>query len=1159
MSQRSSQGPFTQGPPEVIMIDDSDDEELPPVSSIASTSRNTLSGQTKQEAALIISEESDSAQAEEISGSVEGLPQEPPASGQPQATPHVQRQVVTNAANAGEDVEMEDPAEGPSSSRLATPPPREAVDAAPGEQAASAAEPRSVAISTSLAGPGIRLADVLKSPAPPERSLSSASPSRSQTHSHAGPSVLMDGSRPRAMGSVQGEVPYEEALQAAARATAAQRTAESAQLVRPVANTVTSSTVQRFDRDSTSEAFASPVGALADPATTSAPSEIADAKSFADLSEAKASEAHVVTSEPQRTPAWHPQGVLYPESRSISTPQELVDLVANPDPSLDLNAVAELARGLPAGPGGIGMSASIDLAESGELLLRTLQASNLQLAAGQVLQYAPSVQPRHGLPAHPDVLRTGLVYSPAMMLHCPPQNMDEDPEVYDRHPEQPKRISEIYQKLVAHGCAMRMKKINIREVTKEETMLVHEEGVWDGVEITAFHTLDVLGLISQQLEASSSLYINQHSAKCARLSAGGVIEMVDAVVSGTIRNGFAIVRPPGHHAEPSKSMGFCFYNNVAIATKWVMEKYKNAVKPVKRVLILDWKRGATSTRDVHHGNGTQDAFWSDPNVLYISVHRHEDGKFFPGGEDGGMDKVGGGAGCGFNVNIPWPAAGMGDGEYIAAFQHIVMPIAYEFNPDLVIISAGFDAAYGDPLGECLVLPAAYAHMTYMLSGLAEGRCVAALEGGYNLEAIANSALKVTETLLGDPAPMPANLTCNALASATIRQVKRAQSRYWRSIHWDDNDPSAYDDAGLPAYSLSDVLRSHREAELLSTLPLALIPMGDPKETIVDETGVVRGKGRNVMTLPHSKEDDDEGQYDCRGSVICSADLLDRTPPRKTILLFAHSLGDVRIERPGLDIYAEKEAAHLVDATRTILDWALARDIGILDVSVPSLAASNEHAVDAVASGEALSRLQKVQTAADQLLLYIWDNYLSLVLGAKTDVILIGHGSACEAIMTLLKNREPTQFTKQVKAIVHVLAHSTIPVLPKDRPELRAWYGQVSKVFLPHDHALFAVGAQERFGRRLGNIERAPAAPPGTRERPIDLLHRAASDILQFIEKQLAAHTLNGSAGQQPKKKTISAAPLASPRDSLHPAGMPNGSAPMVADSDEVVFVSSAQS
>ncbi|CEH15291.1 Histone deacetylase complex, catalytic component HDA1 [Ceraceosorus bombacis] len=1149
MSQRSSQGPFTQGPPEVIMIDDSDDEELPPVSSIVSTSRNTLSGQTKQEAVLITSEESDSAQAEEISGSVEAFPQEAPAAGQPQATLHAQRQIVTNAANAGEDVEMEDAAQGPSS-RLATPPPPQAIDSAPGEQVESAAEPRSVAISTALAGPGIRLADVLKSPALPERSLSSVSPGRSQTHSHAGPSVLMDGSRPRAMGSVQGEVPYEEALQAAARATAAQRTADPAQSVRPVANTVISSTVQRFDRDSTSEASASPVRALAEPATTSASSEIADAKGPADPSEAKASDAHVITSEPQRTPAWHPQGVLYPESRSISTPQELIDLVADPDPSLDLTAVAELARGLPAGPGGVGMSASIDLAESGELLLRTLQASNLQLAAAQVLQYAPSVQPRHGLPAHADVLRTGLVYSPAMMLHCPPQNMDEDPEVYDRHPEQPKRISEIYQKLVAHGCAMRMKKINIREVKKEETMLVHEEGVWDGVEITAFHTLDVLGLISQQLEASSSLYINQHSAKCARLSAGGVIEMVDAVVSGTIRNGFAIVRPPGHHAEPSKSMGFCFYNNVAIATKWVMEKYRNAPKPVKRVLILDW--------DVHHGNGTQDAFWSDPNVLYISVHRHEDGKFFPGGEDGGMDKVGGGAGCGFNVNIPWPAAGMGDGEYIAAFQHIVMPIAYEFNPDLVIISAGFDAAYGDPLGECLVLPAAYAHMTYMLSGLAEGRCVAALEGGYNLEAIANSALKVTETLLGDPAPMPANLTCNALASATIRQVKRAQSRYWKSIHWDDNDPAAYDDAGLPAYSLSDVLRSHREAELLSTLPLALIPMGALEAPIVDETGVVRGKARNVMTLPQSKEDDDERQYDYRGSVICSADLLDRTPPRKTILLFAHSLGDVRIERPGLDIYAEKEAAHLVDASRSILEWALARDIGILDVSVPSLSASNEHAVDVVASGEALSRLQKVQSAADKLLLYIWDNYLSLVLGAKTDVILIGHGSACEAIMTLLKNREPTQFTNQVKAVVHVLAHSTIPVLPKDRPELRAWYGRVSRVFLPHDHALFAVGAQERFGRRLGNIERAPAAAPGTRERPIDLLHRAAPDILQFIENQLAAPILNGSAGLQPKK-TSSAAPLASPRDSLHPGGMPNGSAPMVPDSDDVVFVSSAQS
>ena len=231
----------------------------------------------------------------------------------------------------------------------------------------------------------------------------------------------------------------------------------------------------------------------------------------------------------------------------------------------------------------------------------------------------------------------------------------------------------------------------------------------------------LLDVPTSLLEIYSSLYVNVHSAKCARLSCGGLIELADAVASRRIRNGFAVIRPPGHHAEPQAAMGFCFYNNVAVATKWLQKKYADGPDQIKKVLILDW--------DVHHGNGTQKAFENDPSVLYMSLHRFEDGTFYPGTTYGSMTSVGHGEGTGYSVNVPWPSAGMGDADYIYAFNQVIMPIAHEFGPDMVMISAGFDAADGDQLGECFVTPAGYAHMTHMLSSLADGRVVVALEVG----------------------------------------------------------------------------------------------------------------------------------------------------------------------------------------------------------------------------------------------------------------------------------------------------------------------------------------------------------------------------------------------------------------------------------------------
>ncbi|KAI0223044.1 Histone deacetylase hda1, partial [Massospora cicadina] len=182
--------------------------------------------------------------------------------------------------------------------------------------------------------------------------------------------------------------------------------------------------------------------------------------------------------------------------------------------------------------------------------------------------------------------------------------------------------------------------------------------------------------------------------------------------------------------------------------------------------------------DVHHGNGIQDAFYSDPDVLYISIHRYGD-QFYPG--SGHYDEVGEGAGVGRNVNIPFTTTGMGDNDYLFAFHKVVMPIALEFNPDLVVVAAGFDAAMGDPIGEFVVSPAGYASMTYLLKGLAQGRLAVCLEGGYDLAAIAQSALYVTKVLLGAQPEPSGPISPSKQGASDVHKVIKEQSKYWNSL------------------------------------------------------------------------------------------------------------------------------------------------------------------------------------------------------------------------------------------------------------------------------------------------------------------------------------------------------------------------------------------
>ena len=233
---------------------------------------------------------------------------------------------------------------------------------------------------------------------------------------------------------------------------------------------------------------------------------------------------------------------------------------------------------------------------------------------------------------------------------------------------------------------------------------------------------------------SQDTYINASTAGAARLAAGASADVATAVASGLARSGLAIVRPPGHHAESNTAQGFCLFNNAAVACRAAQRA------GARRVLCFDW--------DVHHGNGTQAILEEDAEVCYVSVHRHDGGHFYPG--TGSARERGRGKGLGATLNVPWPRGGMGDADYLAALAHVVLPCCYEFNPDVVVVSAGFDAASGDPIGGCDVTPAAFAHMLHALAAVAP--TVLLLEGGYNLDATAEAVEACARVALGERPP-----------------------------------------------------------------------------------------------------------------------------------------------------------------------------------------------------------------------------------------------------------------------------------------------------------------------------------------------------------------------------------------------------------------------
>ncbi|XP_040324907.1 protein deacetylase HDAC6 isoform X2 [Herpailurus yagouaroundi] len=355
--------------------------------------------------------------------------------------------------------------------------------------------------------------------------------------------------------------------------------------------------------------------------------------------------------------------------------------------------------------------------------------------------------------------RTGLVYDQRMMGH---HNLWDN-----HHPEMPQRVLRIMQRLEELGLAGRCLALPARPATEAELLTCHSAEYVGRLRATEKMKTREL---HRECSNFDSIYICPSTFACAQLATGAVCRLVEAVLAGEVLNGTAVVRPPGHHAERDAACGFCFFNSVAVAARHAQAISGQAL----RILIVDW--------DVHHGNGTQHIFEEDPSVLYISLHRYDHGTFFPMGEEGASSQIGRAAGTGFTVNVAWNGPRVGDTDYLTAWHRLVLPIAYEFNPELVLVSAGFDAAWGDPLGGCQVSPEGYAHLTHLLMGLANGRIILILEGGYNLTSISESMAACTRSLLGDPPPL-LTLSRPPLSGALVSIIDTIQvhRRYWRSL------------------------------------------------------------------------------------------------------------------------------------------------------------------------------------------------------------------------------------------------------------------------------------------------------------------------------------------------------------------------------------------
>src|SRR5262245_12974482 len=341
-------------------------------------------------------------------------------------------------------------------------------------------------------------------------------------------------------------------------------------------------------------------------------------------------------------------------------------------------------------------------------------------------------------------MRTGIIQDDLFLQH----------DTGTFHPERKERLISIAEGLRSYTHKDKLLHLKPRRASDSELTLIHPSPYIRSIEATA-------GKPATQLDPDT--VASALSYEIARYAAGSLLVLIDAVFAGEIGNGFALVRPPGHHAEPERAMGFCLFSNAAIGAAYALQKYK-----LSKVMVVDF--------DVHHGNGTQKAFYHRSDVLYVSTHQFP---LYPG--TGDFPEIGSGAGAGFTVNFPLPAR-TGDATYNLIFERILAPIAASYRPELLLVSAGYDAHIDDPLAGMEVTPIGFGGIAKTLIGLAEklcsGKVVFLLEGGYHLKGLQESVLRSLDMLIGQSNQSEPNRP-DAVFDNVLERSRKAFGSYWK--------------------------------------------------------------------------------------------------------------------------------------------------------------------------------------------------------------------------------------------------------------------------------------------------------------------------------------------------------------------------------------------